>query len=332
MRELSVLQAAREVPDRDFLITPQETFCYADVAERTRHAMAGLTRSGVALGARVAISPDANIDSIVWLLALFELGCPAVLLHPRLSVRERETIVDKVDPERVLDGPPPTGGSPDRVSANAVPEEQILAVVFSSGSGERARGISLSRRAFIASSEAHARNLGWLPSDRWLLAMPPAHVGGFSILTRCLIARAAIVLANGSFDPGRTIRALESQRVSLLSVVPTMLHRLLESTTPRWEPSPSLRAVLVGGAQFPDSLRRRAAARGVPAVGTYGLTEACSQVATQRLTEVGKAGSGAPLFGIKVRIRGGEIQVAGPTMMNGYLDAEDDAAGWTEDG
>jgi O-succinylbenzoic acid--CoA ligase len=82
-----------------------------------------------------------------------------------------------------------------------------------------------------------------------------------------------------------------------------------------------LRAVLLGGDGASDALLRQAAASGWPVLTTYGLTEACSQVATQAVgTPPSVAqGSGAPLDGVEVRIGAdGEIGVRGPMLASGY--------------
>jgi O-succinylbenzoic acid--CoA ligase len=90
-----------------------------------------------------------------------------------------------------------------------------------------------------------------------------------------------------------------------VSLVPTTLQRLLDAGLER---PPALRTALLGGAPAPAALLDRARDAGVPVVATYGLTEACSQVAT----------GGAPLFCTRVRIADdGEILVSGPTVAPG---------------
>ncbi|MEM7135057.1 MAG: AMP-binding protein [Myxococcota bacterium] len=329
MRELSLLSAAAEVPDRPCLVTRNQAWSFADVASRVAAAIDALEERGVVSGSRVAIAPKVDLDSIVWLYALFEMGCPAVLLHPRLTAEERAHVSRLSAPTFTIDGPPsatPRVGMPPRPT---VPSDRTLAIVSTSGTGGAPRGAVLSRRAFVASSEAHAANLGWTSDDRWLLTMPPAHVGGLSIVTRCLIARRAVVVAEGHFSADRVAEAASDRHVTLISVVPTMLARLL-ALSPTWVPSPSLRAVLVGGALSPPALVERAVERGVPVVTTYGCTEACSQVTTQSLDQVGSVGSGAPLQGVGVRIVDGEIQLSGPTLMDRY--EGDHPAPWTADG
>jgi long-chain acyl-CoA synthetase len=66
---------------------------------------------------------------------------------------------------------------------------------------------------------------------------------------------------------------------------------------------------------------------GIPVVVGYGLTEACTVVSLNRLEPYRADGVGRPLDGVEVRIAHaapgevGEVQVRGPTVMLGYLDA-----------
>lgn len=330
MHELSVFAAAEEVPSAECLIDHGRALSFAEVAGRTAAAVEALRALGVEAGEPVAVSPRQDVDSAVWLYALFELGCPAALLHPALTRPERSRLLEAAGIRHAPSIPLPSSSKhPPRPATHD--RDSVLVIAYTSGSRGTPRGVRLSRRAFVASEAAHAANLGWRSDDRWLLAMPPAHVGGLSILTRSLIARRTVVLAPGPFDPFAAMRFMERHGVTLASVVPTMLRRLLDAE-PSWTPAPELRAVLVGGAPFSDSLRRRAIERGVVAVATYGCTEACSQVATQSPTQAGKPGSGAPLDGIDVRIREGEIQLRGDVLMNGYLDEVETESPWTPDG
>ena len=333
MTELSLLAAASDAPARDCLVAEGRSWSFRDIAQRVRAAMEELAAADVTFGDRVAISPGVDVDSIVWLYALFELGCPAVLLHPRLSERERKVLLDQAAPSHVIRQPAPQAvrSAPDRPLA-PIPRERTLAIAYTSGTRGAPRGARLSRRAFLASAEAHAENLGWLPDDRWLLCMPPAHVGGLSIVTRSLIARRTVVLNPGPFDPAVSIALMSEERVTLLSLVPTMLRRMLSSEEPAWRPNAALRAVLVGGAPLPEVLRERARDRAVPILATYGCTEACSQVTTQRIEQSGSPGSGSPLSGIDVRVEEGEIQIRGDVLMDGYLGPSRDAEPWAPGG
>lgn len=332
MRELSVFEAAREHPTQDCFVVDGRVWSYADVAARVQCAIESLARHGVGSGERVGLSPGVDLDSVVWLLALFELGCPVVLLHPRLTDAERVVILEETRPVHVIGEAVPRATGVVVSDGAPIPPDRCLAIVYTSGTQGNPRGAILSRRAFVASSQAHSANLGWTRADRWLLSMPPAHVGGLSILTRCLIARRCVVLSPGPFEASRIVDALNTHGVTLLSVVPTMLRRLLACDDPRWEASIALRAVLVGGASCPTALRREAHARRIPVLATYGCTEACSQLTTQRPEQSGRPGSGVPLQGVQLRVDDGEIQVSGAMLMDGYVAAADSDSTWTDDG
>jgi len=102
--------------------------------------------------------------------------------------------------------------------------------------------------------------------------------------------------------------------------VPTQLSALLQ-LGPGFELPAHVRVILTGGAAASASLLTACAERGWPVLTSYGMTEACSQIATQHpgvLHEPG-SGVGSALPGIEVRSVEGAIQVRGPTLFSGYL-------------
>ena len=146
------------------------------------------------------------------------------------------------------------------------------------------------------------------------------------------------------FDPVAVDRALERDGITHVSLVPTMLGRLLELRGPRPAP-PTLRCVLVGGGPLPEPLLARALDRGFPLAPSYGLTEATSQVATQTPEETARRREVAarPLPGVALRIVddagalcppdvAGEIVVRTPARMAGYLNLPEASARALRDG
>lgn len=287
----------------------------------------------------VAVVGGLGVETVTAVLALLEDRVSFVLLHPRWSRIERDRALVMCGASLVIEA----DGALTALPANAVHTNPIggggEVVVFTSGSTGRPRGAVLNHEALGASFEAHSLVFGWRRCDRWFLSLPTAHVGGLMIVVRSLLARRPIVLAgrqaDGSFDADVTRRLISRHRVTLLSVVPTMLGRLLDADRGR---SPaSLRAVLVGGAPAPTGLMARARQQGWPVFATYGLTEACSQVATERPEESPAGGVGPPLPGVDVRVSAsGSIQIRGPVLFEGYLASEPgaplerpfDAEGW----
>jgi O-succinylbenzoic acid--CoA ligase len=320
---LSVLEAASEAPDRAALVVGDQVVTFAELADQVRAKVSSLTTLGLPTGNRdpIWMVGSANIGALVQLYSLIEVGQPVALVHPRLTEGERQPIVDLF--KGSADQSPPGTDSPPLA---VLDDETCLAIVFTSGTTGRPKGIVLSRRAFLASARASARNLGWHDDDRWLLGLPLAHVGGLSIVTRCLIARRTVVVpaavAEGKRLDARSMAdAIEAQRVTLVSIVPTQLEWLL-SLEPPWRPPAHLRAILLGGAASRAALLERAADLGLPVLTTYGLTEACSQVTTQPAGSVnrGDLGAGVPLAGTEVRLsEEGAIEIRGPTLLSGYV-------------
>jgi O-succinylbenzoic acid--CoA ligase len=193
-------------------------------------------------------------------------------------------------------------------------------IIYTSGTTGRPKGAILTYGNHYWSAIASALNLGTLPDDRWLACLPLFHVGGLAILLRGVIYGIAVVL-HERFEPDRVNHAIDHEQVTIVSVVATMLERMLADRGERPFPN-TLRCVLLGGGPAPLPLLERALALGAPVFQSYGLTETASQVATLAPEDVrSKVGSaGKPLMGTQVRIEAdGEILVRGPTVSPGYL-------------
>lgn len=332
---LSMLDAACEpgVAELPAIFERGKVITYGELAARVRLRARDLAARGVGLGSRVTLRATCDEETIVSFFALIELGAALVPIHPRLTDAEEQTLVDDVRPSLRLSGPVAEPLDTERLPEPVTDADVPVAIVYTSGTTGRPKGAVLSRKAFVASARASETNLGWHSNDRWLVCMPLAHVGGLSILTRCLLARKPIVL-EPRFDPEAVLRAIRRDGATQISVVPTMLDALLEAD--RDGDLARLRFVLVGGAAASPVLLERAAGRGLLALTTYGLTEACSQVTCQALRQPGtlEPGSGRALPGVELRIvredggaaranEVGFIEVRGPNLMSGYFAGPD---------
>ena len=219
----------------------------------------------------------------------------------------------------------------------------VYTIIYTSGTTGRPKGALLTYGNYWWSAVGSALNLGSHTDDRWLAVLPLFHVGGLSILVRAAIYGIPALL-HRAFDPVAVNRAIDEDRVTIISVVSTMLQRMLDERGNRPYPA-TLRCVLLGGGPAPQPLLEACAARGVPVVQTYGLTETASQVATlapaDALRKLGSAGQ--PLLPTELRIAAdaagdvGEILVRGPTVMRGYINRPDQTAlalrdGWLHTG
>jgi O-succinylbenzoic acid--CoA ligase len=305
-------RAARSRPDHVALRADDGALTYAELDAAATLAARRLRALGAGPGDRVAIALPARRAFVETLHGCLRLGAVAVPIDLRLTPAERRlrsagcaAIVGAP-----LTGLADEGPAPDLTHDLGAP----AIVVHTSGTTAGPRPIALTYGNWLWSALGSAVALGVDPADRWLCTLPLAHVGGLSILLRSAIYATTVVL-HERFDAEAAADEIAT-RATLVSVVPTTLARLLDAGLRH---PPALRAALVGGAPVAPALLHRAAAAGVPTVGTYGLTEACSQVTT----------GGPPLFCTRVRIGvGREILVAGPTVAPGSVAAD----GWLHTG
>jgi o-succinylbenzoate---CoA ligase len=229
------------------------------------------------------------------------------------------------------------------VLRDAIDLAETYTIIYTSGTTGRPKGAQLTYGNYWWSAVGSALNLGNHADDRWLALLPLFHVGGLSILVRAAIYGIAAVV-HSAFEPAAANRAIDEDGVTIVSVVSTMLQRMLDERGDRPYPA-TLRCVLLGGGPAPRPLLEACAARGVPVVQTYGLTETASQVATlapaDALRKLGSAGQ--PLLPTKLRIARpdgagvGEILVRGPTVMDGYINRPEETElalrdGWLHTG
>ena len=233
---------------------------------------------------------------------------------------------------RALPAPPDLAGFADAVRAAldggpalllgaqepvAVPEG-TAAVVATSGSTGYPKRVALSAAALRASAAGTADRIG---QGRWLLALAPSYVAGLQVVVRSVLAGSDPEAIEPSSDPAEFAAAARTVTASgdpaFTSLVPAQVSRLLDA-----DDSAALAAlgrfdaVLVGGQALQPALADRARAAGVRIVRTYGSSE----------TSGGCVYDGVALDGVRVRIAGGEVQVSGQILADGYLGDPDRTA------
>ncbi|NDJ61571.1 MAG: o-succinylbenzoate--CoA ligase [Chloroflexi bacterium] len=359
-RSVDWLAAASQArPDGLALIAAGEQLTYAQLNARTAGIVEQLIERGVERGDHIGVLMSNSVPYLLLIHALMRLGVVLVPLNTRLTPDDlrwqiehagcRAVIVgeafeepllssglptERVLPARTLDWTTHAAADSPYLSGE-VDRGAVQAIVFTSGTSGRPKGAQITVDNLFWNAVASAWRLGTLPEDRWLLTLPLYHVGGLAIVTRCCLATTTIVLSE-RFDPAAMWDLLEAERITQVSLVPTMLLRLLDARPDTPFP-PTLRLILLGGAAATPELIARCERLNVPVATTYGLTEATSQVATMLPADVyRKPGSvGKPLMFASVRVVGedgaslppgeyGEIVVSGPTIMRGYLAQPDD--------
>lgn len=245
------------------------------------------------------------------------------------------------------EGRPAGGPAPDAVTAGdavgafgAWCERRDAAVLWSSGTTGRPKGVVRSGRSLITNTLATMRVMGYRPDDVLFPLLPFSHQYGMSLVLIWWLTGCSLVVA-----PYRrltdAVAAIAAHGVTTVDAAPPTYHALLGLLDRRPTALAGLHGVrlwCVGGAPLPAALATRFADTvGAPLLDGYGLSE-LGNVALTTVQNI--TGCGRPVPGVEVRIaalpagpgdgggtlgpddRYGEIQVRSPGLLEGYLDEE----------
>jgi o-succinylbenzoate---CoA ligase len=308
-------RAARVHGDRTAIRTAQGAeITYAELYARARAVAAALLADGVAPGDAVALALPSR-ELVVALHGCLLIGAVAVPVDLRLTEQERAQRTSHAS--RMVEALPEGHGAAPLPEPTPIDPEATATLMFTSGTTAGPKPVALSYDNWLWNALGSALALGLDSDETWLCPMPLAHVGGLSIQIRSVVYGTTVLL-HDRYDTERALAALmdAAQRVTLVSLVPTMLSRLLDAGLR--EP-PTLRRVLLGGGPIAPALLARARDARVGVSPSYGMTEACSQIATE----------GIALLGTEVSIaHDGEVLVRGRTVATGALGPD----GWLHTG
>lgn len=340
-------QRAYLTPNRVAFIFEDKEVTFLELYEQAHLVAEQLTTLGVKKEDHVGVLLKNHIEMIYILFGIQLLGCIAVFLNNRLSTTEilfqikdsntilliteekYETIVSELTTpitfkQELFKQNRTVFRESEEINLN-----DICSIMYTSGTTGTPKGVLQTYGNHWWSATGSALNLGVYETDRWICAVPLFHISGFSILMRSIIYGMTVIL-HESFDEEKVLKEIIYNRASIISVVSTMLMRLLEKIN---SPLPStFRCALAGGGPLSKYLLDECVKKNVPVYQTYGMTETASQVVTlspeDSLAKLGSAGK--PLFPVQIKIKNnldteakplesGEIFIKGPNVTKGYL-------------
>jgi O-succinylbenzoic acid--CoA ligase len=340
--ECPIRAGASRSPEAEALIFAGRHWTYRELDVEVGRWVAALQAREIKAGDRLALLAANHAHCVFLFFALGRLGAVLAPLNARLTRAELAPLLEDIAPRLTLAQKSLADRLPnaelletwaDAVKAPSptcepLEEATPRVVLFTSGTTGRPKGAVLTEGNFRASARCSAQNLGAHEAPRWLGTLPLFHVGGLAMMSRTAYDGGCLVL-HDRFDVHAVNQAIDTEGVTHASFVATTLERVLDARAGRPVPE-TFRLALIGGGPVPAPLLERARAARLLALQTYGLTEACSQVTTERPTEADGRTAGPALPGLQVRIVGpegeildqgreGDIEVRGPTVMAGYL-------------
>ena len=288
---------ARELGDREALITEERTFTFAELREEVRQAAAAMIALGVDAGDRVAIWSPNTWHWVVACLATHYAGAVVVPLNTRYTAAEASDILARthaplliamgrfLDTDRVADldraalpdlrhivrvpldtddgtwddfmAGPRASASEVDGRAAALSGDDVSDILFTSGTTGRSKGVLCAHRQSLAAPAAWAACGQLTSADRYLCINPFFHNFGFKAAILACLQTGAALIPQLTFDPEQAFKIVQDHRVTVLPGPPTIFQTLLDHPARKDYDLSSLRFAVTGAATVPVVLIER---------------------------------------------------------------------------
>jgi len=307
-------QVVEHFADEQFLISESQDWTFSEFFEEAILFSKSLNISPQKHIALCSVNPEYILKSM---LALWLKGAVSVPLNPKFPQKQKIELMKNTGStllEQLKSNKTTSENYSSFSSLQSIDPDAWGTIVFTSGSTGSAKAVVHSLANHFYSALGANQLMPLNPGDRWLISLPLYHVGGLAIFFRTLLSGATMVVPSEKLTLAET---LTNKKISHLSLVPTQLQRLLQSSD-GIDSLLQLKLILLGGSPIPETLLDQSEELGLNINTTYGSTEMASQVAT------GKKDNHRILPFREVRISSEkdacpEIEVRGKTRFLGYL-------------
>ena len=202
-----------------------------------------------------------------------------------------------------------TGATDGGASASGTASAEMLEhdpclIIYTGGTTGKPKGVVLTHGNLFWNSVNTILSWGLSSTDVTLTYMPLFHTGGINALSLPLLHCGGTVVIGREFNTEKTIRIINKEKCTIVLMVPTMYHMLIESEAFQQSQFPSMQTFLSGGAPCPLNIYQAFEERGFAFKEGYGLTEAGPNnfyIAPERSQK--KRGSvGRPMFYNQIKL------------------------------
>ena len=339
--------------------TPHDgALTYAELTAAAGRMANALVALGVSPGDRVAVQVEKSLANLVLYLACLRAGAVFLPLNTAYTLPELAYFVGDAEPRLVVCDPSLRDGvavigqgvgahvetldeagqgslaalareQPAEFSTVARTDEDLAAIVYTSGTTGRSKGAMLSHGALASNARTLVEAWRFTSRDVLIHALPIYHVHGLFVALNVLLLAGGRLLFLPRFDAGQVLDLMPE--ATCLMGVPTFYTRLLKQPGLTPQAAAGMRLFVSGSAPLLAETHREWRARtGHAILERYGMTETGMNVSNPYDGERVAGTVGLPLPGVQVRVADadtgralpageiGMIEVKGPNVFHGY--------------
>lgn len=353
-----------------FLSSDSGTYSYHDLNRFTAGFKALIEQeAGSATNIKAVFIADSSDILVLAIAACWQLGIAFIPISPRLPREEVSRYLTLLQPDLLFCSPGSTYNFKNRKSIGLdasllgrlladrpeLPEESgfgqlapesTAGYFFTSGSTGEPKIVPVKRRQLLSAARSSSYNFQPDRNHFWILCLPLNHTGGITVILRSLIYGSAVYRMDG-FDESRIKEFMSrDKRFQVISIVPTMLYRLLADR--KFKTRRRFKAILTGGGPVSKEVLQESITRGLPVISSYGMTETCGQIVANPVglpsgVYTALQSAGRIFHPNKIQIRNesgrpigknqsGIIWLKGPQVFDGYLDEKHNENRFDKDG
>jgi len=271
-------------------------------------------------------------------------------LRERFRGLKRVLCLERTDAEGVVWAEDWLKGAHDAAAPPAPGAESLAAIVYTSGTTGRPKGVMLTHRNVVSNVMALLEIVAVRASDVFLSFLPLSHTFERTVgYYLAIVSGSCVAYARSVRELPQDLREV---RPTILVSVPLIYERaytrLQENAVARlgWplldyfvarklraQFGGRLRFAITGGAPMSLAVAQRFRSLGIEVLQGYGMTESSPVVSANTPGDNDPTTVGRPVPGVEIRIGGNdELLVKGPNVMAGYLNRPDDTRRAIEDG
>jgi long-chain acyl-CoA synthetase len=368
MGQMLRLSAARN-PDKPAVVCGEHIVSYRALDEATDALAIWLLEQGLQPGERVAIHWTNSLETVKLFFACFKAGLIAVPLNNRLKAPEIAYVLGHSkarlcfsQPELAPLSEEVRGDCPHLVDIHtrlpslecpraralpAVTADQVAAVLYTSGTTARPKGVMHTHVSLTGSTELMV-SLGIGETDVPLAVTQLVHIAALACVLLPGIRCGCTVVLLPAFDAAQGLNLIERWRCTAFLILPAMLRFMVEEQANCPRDVRSMRLCMAGGDAVPVTLQARFQEHfGFSVRELFGMTETVPVTCIQEgETRAGSMGCALDLIDTRVvdllgnvlsEDQVGELQVQSPANCVGYWDNPEATAatftsGWLRTG